>query len=222
MDTDQAVNRTRHQMNVPGAFVLLLLLMSTIGCATVSDMADTVVQPKLPNYTYLGLKPGSEDTITPKNTPEHWSPHYPNMVHEKARDGRYYALRETGWGISGNPGPRFDRNFEHWIYLHAESNVIYDLNAGEYDRFDGYVCLSDIWFPVAGCGHSGTVQFTFQLDNDIVYRSGVLRGIDQDEPIPVSFEIPADAQALIINVSDGGDGIGCDHWMLGNARLRQR
>ena len=62
MDTDQAVNRTRHQMNVPGAFVLLLLLLSTIGCATVSDVGDTVVQPKPPNYTYLGLKPGSPVT----------------------------------------------------------------------------------------------------------------------------------------------------------------
>ena len=43
-----AVNRTRHQMKVPGAFVPLLLLMSTIGCATVRDRADMVVQPKPP------------------------------------------------------------------------------------------------------------------------------------------------------------------------------
>ena len=96
------------------------------------------------------------------------------------------------------------------------------MNAAEYAHFDGYVSLSDIWFPVAGCGHSGTVEFTFQLDNEVVYRSGVLRCIDQEAPILVSFEIPVDAQALIINVSDGGDGIGCDHWTLGDARLRHR
>ena len=201
---------------------LIALTILTTGCG-ISYMAHTVVQPKPPKYTYLGLKPESEGTITPKNSHDYWRPHYLEIIYEKARDGRYYEFKKMEWVILAYPSrPRFDLYFEHWIYLHAESNVIYDLNAGEYDRFDGYVSIADVWFPGVGCDYSGTVEFIFQLDNDVVYRSGVLRGIDQEKPIPVSFEIPVNAQTLIINVLDGGDGIGCDHWMLGNARLRHR
>ena len=63
------------------------------------------------------------------------------------------------------------------------------------------------------------------LDNEhndfcVVFSSRTVVGIQQTAPIHVEFEIPTDAETLTISVSDAGDGIGCNHYIMGDARLR--
>ena len=92
----------------------------------------------------------------------------------------------------------------------------------QYKSFSAYFALTDPWYPVAGCGHSGKVEFHFTVDDVIVFSSGIVTGIEQEEPIFVEFDMPINAQTLTIFVLDGGDWIGCDHWTIGDARLLRR
>ena len=39
------------------------------------------------------------------------------------------------------------------------------------------------------------------------------------DPVKVEFDIPADATELAIVMGDGGDGLGCDHSCIGDAKL---
>jgi hypothetical protein len=38
-------------------------------------------------------------------------------------------------------------------------------------------------------------------------------------PVEVAFDIPAGAQELVVEITEGGDGAGCDHAALGDAKL---
>ena len=220
--------------------LLLVIFIVFFGCQDAKEMVDTVIPPENePEYTYLGLKPNEYRTLTPSNPYHEWLPVTVNEAYVKIRDGRYYTLMLQGarrspeglttpqWveGVSGNP-LQYDQDFEHWIRLHAESKVVYNLTPvnlsdGDYSHFSGSVALANPWSPTSpGCGHSGSVAFFFEVDDTLVFSSQIVVGIEQTAPIRVEFEIPTDAETLTISVSDAGDGIGCDHWTLGDARLR--
>ncbi|MDE0681446.1 MAG: SUMF1/EgtB/PvdO family nonheme iron enzyme [Candidatus Poribacteria bacterium] len=183
-------------------------------------------------YTYLVLKPGGNNTIAPINHFASWTG--VPCIHEKTKDGFYYSLGdsapdsaplESGW-VRANPitptsrsvHNKYDPDFEHWIYAHAESEIVYDLSSGNYAKFDGYLGIPGHY----GCGHGGTIEFIFFVDNAEVYKSGAITGIYHNEATYVEFDIPVDAQKLTLIVTDAGDGIGCDHWTIGDARLLQR
>ena len=215
--------------------MFLSLLIFVLGCQDAKEMVSDVIQPEPePMYTYLVLKPDGDDTLTPSNSQEEWRPAYlGGFIHEKTRDGQYYTLLVSDddqspyvlppeWIISNPMANLFDQDFEHWIYLHAESKVTYRLNNDDYSHFSGYVALADPWAPGRGCAHSGSVAFFFEVDNEIVFSSGRVIGIEQTEAIRVEFDIPTDAQTLTIFVSGAGDGINCDHWTMGDARLLHR
>ena len=217
------------------AVVLLASLLSIYSCENGKNMVIEVIQPSEETlasvYTYLALKPTTgENTIAPINRFNDWGPY---NIQEKTREGLYYSLAvdddpaldepEREWIRVNTITNKFDKDFEHWIYLHARSEVIYDLSDSSYAEFDGYIGAADPWaINDAACGHRGTIKFLFLVDDETVYKSPVIAGIEQNEPIHVKFEIPTNAQKLTIIVTDAGDGIGCDHWILGNARLLQR
>ena len=86
--------------------------------------------------------------------------------------------------------------FVRGIGTHGMATIEYDLTgAGPYVKFEAWVGMSDEKDP-AECGHGGTSDFM--------------------------FDIPASAKKLEIVIGDGGDGVGCDHSALGDAKLLTR
>ncbi len=202
-----------------------------VDMGNITDQIITVpTQPDVPaEMTYLTLRPGGDETLTPTNPPGEWRPDYLSIDGEKTRWGLYYDLittegsPEVEWVRTDTIHNRYNEVFEHWIYLHAPSEVVYDLRGSNYAAFDGYIGVADPWGETdPGCGHSGTMEFVFLIDDIGVYKTGRIVGIEQEAPIHVTFDLPADAETLTLVVTSAGDGIGCDHWMLGDARLLHR
>ena len=72
------------------------------------------------------------------------------------------------------------------------------------------------------CGHGGSSHFTFSLDGTEVAITETLAGVTDGvntEPFKVEIDIPANATELTIVMGDGGDGNGCDHSAIGDAKL---
>ena len=111
--------------------------------------------------------------------------------------------------------------FERGIGAHAIGTLVYDLTGDSYRRFEAYVGMSDEKDP-DGCGHGGSSHFTFSIDGTDVVTTETLRGaVDGEniEPFKVEIDIPENAEELKIVMGDGGDGVGCDHSTIGDAKL---
>jgi len=141
----------------------------------------------------------------------------------------------TGWGgpidaenvtIGEGPGTRNEIviggiYFERGIGTHAIATLVYDLTGDNYVKFEGYVGMSDEKDP-AECGHGGSGDFTFTIDGKEAFKSPKLLGADGGKNVPalkVEFNIPSGAKELKIVLGDGGDGAGCDHSAMGDAKL---
>ena len=183
-----------------------------------NDYDETVEEDTRDGVVYLALIGGSQPKpnacgLIPKNPAGEW----------------------TGWG-----GPlNFDnvtigegattRNhiviggtyFERGIGAHSVGTFVYDLTGGDYVKFVGYAGMSDEKDP-GGCGHGGSSHFVFSVDGDEVVKTDTLTGSadgENVEPVKVEFDIPNNAKELTIVMGDGGDGLGCDHSSLGDAKL---
>lgn len=111
--------------------------------------------------------------------------------------------------------------FERGFGAHSVGTFVYDLTGDEYVRFEAYAGMSDEKDP-DGCGHGGSSHFTFSIDGTEVERTETLTGAadgENVEPFKVELDIPANAKELTIVMGDGGDGLGCDHSALGDAKL---
>ena len=114
--------------------------------------------------------------------------------------------------------------FVRGIGTHGMATIEYDLTgspAGPYVKFEAWVGMSDEKDP-AECGHGGTSDFMFNINGKQVHKTDVLKGTDNGKQVPaehVEFDIPANAKKLEVIIGDGGDGIGCDHSALGDAKL---
>lgn len=74
----------------------------------------------------------------------------------------------------------------------------------------------------ADCGHGGSGDFTFTVDGKQMFKSETLQGTDGGknvDAVKVEFDIPSGAKELEIVMGDGGDGGGCDHSSIGDAKL---
>ena len=74
----------------------------------------------------------------------------------------------------------------------------------------------------ADCGHGGTGHFIFSVDGEEAFKSETLGGVvdgENVEAVKVEFDIPANATELTIVMGDGGNGNGCDHSAIGDAKL---
>ena len=62
----------------------------------------------------------------------------------------------------------------------------------------------------------------FSIDGTEVFASETLQGTldgENVDALKVEFEIPTGSQELTIVMGNGGDGAGCDHSAIGDARL---
>ena len=160
----------------------------------------TDVESNEATATYLSLVSDNPNILVPINDMKEWSGWH-GWFWEKVK-GEQPTERPSIF--SGNYADRFD----HWMYSHAESYVVYDISGGEYSQFDGHLITPSSCIE--------TIELIFLVDNKVVYNSGRVRVF---EPMHVAFNIPADAKTLTIRVTDGGDGGSCDHWILGDPRL---
>jgi len=116
--------------------------------------------------------------------------------------------------------------FERGIGSHSIATFIYDLTGAKYVKFEGYVGMSDEKDVGGGgadsCGQDGTGDFIFDVDGTEMFASETLAGTtggENTEAVKVEFDIPAGAKELTITFGDGGDGNGCDHSAMGDAKL---
>ena len=183
-----------------------------------NDYDQTVEEDTRPGVVYLALANGSSPDpndcgLSPTNDQGAW----------------------TGWGgpvdlenvtIGEGPGTRNEIviggvYFLRGIGNHAAGSFTYSLTGGNYVQFEAWVGMSDEKDP-GDCGHGGSSAFTFSIDGDEVLKTETLRGVTDGENTPafhVLIDISSGAQELTIAVGDGGDGNGCDHSALGDAKL---
>jgi hypothetical protein len=183
-----------------------------------NDYTEVQAQDTRPGVIYLALIGGAQPKpnacgLNPSNDPAEW----------------------TGWGgpldgdnvtIGEGPGTRNEIviggvYFERGIGTHGTAKFVYDLTGGDYVKFECYVGMADEKDPT-DCDHGGTSDFTFSVDGTEMFKSDVLAGTQDGEnvdAVKVEFDIPSGASELVIEIGDGGDGIGCDHSAIGDAKL---
>ena len=183
-----------------------------------NDYDEIMAEMTGPGVTYLSVINGDQPVpnacgLNPSNDPAEW----------------------TGWGgplnadnmtIGEGTGTRNEIViggvlFQRGVGTHAIAIFVYPLTGATYQQFHGYVGMSDEKDP-DGCGVGGTCDFTFEVDGNEMFQSDVLggtKGGENVEPVLVEFDIPGGAQELVITIGDGGDGVGCDHACLGDAKL---
>ena len=152
------------------------------------------------NATYLLLAADNENTLTPINDVKEWSGWTGGFL-EKTRGEQLTEI--PAYFVNAY----IDR-FDYWIYSHAESRIVYDLRGGGYSKFDGYLITPNPCIE--------TIELIWLADDLTVYKSGRVRTF---QPLHITFNIPDGTETLTMQVTDGGDGLSCDHWILGNPRL---
>ncbi|MFC1712564.1 NPCBM/NEW2 domain-containing protein, partial [Candidatus Poribacteria bacterium] len=176
-----------------------------------------IYEDKEINVVYLSLYGGDTPApnacgLNPDNFPDEWSGYHP-------------ADRDNVT-ISEGPGTHNfiimgGILFERGIGSHAVATLVYDLTGGNYASFECYVGLPDEQTHT-NCGN-GSVDLTFTVDGAVMAETGVLTETlvngRNATPTRVIFDIPPGAADLTISIGDGGDGIGCDHVCLGDAKL---
>ena len=153
---------------------------------------------------HLWLPSESGDSIKPINDKSHWSG-WNDYIWGKIKDGVVPPIRG---GFAAHP--TID-TFEHWFYSHAPSRIVYDISGHDFGYFDCSVLLANL-----GCGGAAKIEVLWFADNIEVYNSGIILAGDIVE---AGFEIPAGTQRLTLEVTDGGNGNGCDGFVIGNPML---
>jgi hypothetical protein len=188
------------------------------GDAVQNDYDEVVEEDDRKGVTYLAFIGGNQPKpnkcgLNPKNPEAEW----------------------TGWGgpldvdnatIGEGGGTRNEIviggiYFARGIGAHAIATIVYDLSGDDYLKFEGYVGMSDEKDP-AECGHGGSSDFIFTIDGKQAFKSDTLQGTDGGknvDAVKVEIDIPANAKELEIIMGAGGDGIGCDHSAIGDAKL---
>jgi alpha-galactosidase len=114
------------------------------------------------------------------------------------------------------------RDFEHGLGTHAfsEIRVAVPKGAGEFKAFAGIDNNYDTQ------GSKGSAEFIVELDGKEAARTPVLRG--SDAGVAVSVAVDDTARELVLKVTDGGDGPGCDQadwadaqFVMGDGTVRQ-
>lgn len=115
----------------------------------------------------------------------------------------------TGWGepkwgksIDGNPLRIAGVEYQRGLGTHANSRLVINL-FGAASRFAARVGLDDEM-----AGSAGTVEFVVTADGEELWRSGMMRPGDAARSVGVGLK---GRKELILEVTDGGDGIGSDH-----------
>lgn len=115
-----------------------------------------------------------------------------------------------------------EQDFAHGLGTHATSEirVIVPKGAAAFKAFAGVDNNYDTQ------GSKGSVEFIVELDGKEAARTPVLRG--GNAPVPIAVALDDTARELVLKVTDGGDGPGCDQadwadaqFVMGDGALRQ-
>ena len=176
----------------------------------VQGTTHTQSQNPKAEYTYLTLTYNHDTALTPTNPAFDWSGWDGILYWEQTPDGK---LGDKPWGAVPIEShiPYYDK-WDYFFYLHAISEVVYDISRGNYEKFESK------FFMPNPCGNGAAVEVTFLADGEKIYETGVLRG-SNSQNITISFDIPRGSKELTIKVTDAGNGINCDHFIFADARL---
>ncbi len=120
-----------------------------------------------------------------------------------------YGSLERGRSVDRNPLTVGGKVYLHGLGSHAASELRYELG-NRYARFEAEVGVDD---EKQG---AGTVVFRVFADGEQVFDSGVMRGRQAARKVSVLL---AGVDELTLVVTDGGDGINCDHADWVDAKL---
>ncbi|MDE0425702.1 MAG: NPCBM/NEW2 domain-containing protein [Candidatus Poribacteria bacterium] len=178
-----------------------------------TETAETKTINTNSTKTYLTLNYDNPDALVPVNNPTEWAGWREKLVWEKTPDG--LVPRRPNSFMDPERSIQFYDEWDYFFYSHAVSRIVYDLGDQNYTKFDAYFDMPN------PCGSIASVELICLADDVEIYNSGVWRG-NQARNTHISFDIPENAQTLTINVTDAGDGDGCDHFIFANARLLHR
>lgn len=204
--------------NIDGDGAVPFTEVAEEGFAVKNDYDEVVEEDDRKGVVYLAVIGGSQPQpngcgLIPKNPTGEWTGWGGPLNFDNATIGEGGATRNhiVIGGIY----------FERGVGAHSIATLVYDLTGDKYLKFEAYVGMSDEKDP-DGCGPGGTSDFTFSIDGKQAFKSEVLPGVDGGENVDalkVEFDIPANAKELTIVMGDGGDGNGCDHSNMGDAKL---
>ncbi len=165
-------------------------------------------------WTYLTLGYDSPDALMPINPSAEWVLNWNRIQNTWEKHPNVDIPDRPDRNFSDVNNIPFADKWEHWIYAHAQSRLVYNLTNVEHRQFVGYLYLPN------PCGNVASIAMICSADNDIIYRSGTIKTA-QAQNKQIRFEVPTNANRLIIQITDAGDGNVCDHYILANARLQQ-
>ena len=190
-------------------FILSICLFVT-GCDDTNKMmtvvnnssTETQEPETIKTEIILAIEDQSDKALTPMNAPSEF--------------GQFFGIWEKFVGKDTPPRPldfvTFNTKlFDHFFYSHADSKIIWDIS----EHPDIVYFKSGLLLPNP-CPTSGSVIVSFLVDDTEIYNSGIIRGGDVRE---IEFEIPQETQTLTLIVLHANDGHGCDHFILGNAKI---
>ena len=163
------------------------------------DIDDSITE----DYIYLTFTHEDHNSLVPINDSQEWDG-WEGGIWEKTPDGDISNKPHGDYRIS-----RYMSSWDHWMYSHAPSRIVYDISGGFYTRFSANIDMTS-------CGGLLSVEVIVYADGVEIYKSGELRHGDRNTSI--EFDIPENTEILTIEVSDVEDGR-CDHFVLGNPRL---
>jgi alpha-galactosidase len=119
-----------------------------------------------------------------------------------------------GWGapqrnttIDGDPLTIGGKRYERGLGTHAESMLRIELHKGS-ALFTAAVGVDDVVDPDSDEPSPASVEFQVIGDGRILWRSGVMTATDAAKKLAVDV---TGIETLWLVVTDGGDGIACDH-----------
>ena len=190
-----------------------VMIMDTLGNYHMKDFhvtlpehetADTLVRIAPSQNAALTFNQRSPDSLSATNSLRDWDG-WTAGVWEKPPNGLYPSKP-----IEYLSFPNMD-TWDHWMYSHAPSRIVYDLSGKNYTKFSSYFDL-----PNPFCGGGASVEITVFGDDTEIYKSGFL-GI-RNRNIKINFDIPKGTETLTIEVSDLNNK-DCDHFVFGNPSL---
>ncbi|MCA9236129.1 MAG: NPCBM/NEW2 domain-containing protein [Planctomycetales bacterium] len=117
---------------------------------------------------------------------------------------------EIGWGqpqrdlsVDGNPLSIGGRDFDHGVGAHADGALVVQLD-GQARKFGAWVGIDD----EVGRERRGSAEFLVMVDDQVAFRSGLMRGGDAAQRVDVPL---AGAHQLVLHVLSGPDGDNYDH-----------
>ncbi len=173
------------------------------------QLPDPVVVDEADNdgkFKYLTLRHKTPESIVAINDEQEWCGWENAGTFEKPPNG--VSPKLPAWY---NHVPVMEE-WNSWFYSHAISRLVWDVSDGEYNRFDAHFYLPH------PCDGRSDVEVVVLADDVVLYRSEVLRAPDaQSKHFQIDF--PKDTKEFSIEITDGGDGIVCDHFLFGEARV---